>query len=1040
MKVGVKLRLLLIFVVVSIFLLTAYLRSAISSETQKLLESKLTETREKEAPRILNLNTAYLKNYIVDYTLWDQMRDFALGKKNNAWADEEIKSALSNYRVDYIWVLDSNARMIYHYKASEKEPSSALHIAETALKADLSVNRNKSFFVKHHHNLAEVFAGGITHTSDKDRIQRPAGYLLIGRKVDSEYIDNLKSLSPEINFSLVDFSGIREEQVNAKKGEISYSIPIKGFDNAVLGAFNVSRSYPVLSKYQSYLSKYLLIFIGFILALGFIFFLLSEKLFLRPLKYISQAFRQANAGVLNSYFNKNDEFGSLSNLMNSFFTQNKELALEIETRKKSEAELVKALAEKDTAQTEKSKVEELLEQQQAILQLNTQNADLCFTDAINGIIELGAKSVKCERVGVWIYNEDVSSIRATHLYNLSKNTFEPGDVAFEADYPAYFRYLKKDEPIIANDALKHPATYEFGKDYLPEVGITSMMDIPIHSGKKVIGVVCYEHIGPKREWTENEQVFARTLANLVALNYEREQRKNAEEKLTRNHKRFEETQELAQVGSWEVNLLTREVSWSKEMYRIFDMEGVPQNEIFDKYFKKIHPDDRQKMNEALINLISKGATSSVETRLITAKGDIKYIQAIADTIKSVNGHKVITIRGAVQDITKQKQAAMAKSDFLSCMSHEIRTPINGVIGIANLLEGEELNERQKEYVKTLNFSANHLSTVVSDILDFSKIESGYMTFEKVSFNLEQNCRYVFDLFANKANEKDIVYGFVPSHTDAYSLYGDYVRLNQVLSNLISNAIKFTEKGNVVFSYDIKEETQDKVTVEFKVKDSGIGIPAANQINIFDSFTQANDGITRKYGGTGLGLTISKRLVELQGGKISLNSAPGLGSEFIVELTFDKHVYKNEINNSGDVMEKTTLTDLKGMNILVAEDNKVNAMVLTRFLKKWNANCQLAKDGEEAVKMAGEDNYDIVLMDIQMPNMDGIEATRMIRKSDNERLRNLPVVAFTADASVDTHRELLKIGFNHCITKPFNPDLLFTFLRKRSKSKLQYSSI
>jgi CheY-like chemotaxis protein len=363
------------------------------------------------------------------------------------------------------------------------------------------------------------------------------------------------------------------------------------------------------------------------------------------------------------------------------------------------------------------------------------------------------------------------------------------------------------------------------------------------------------------------------------------------------------------------------------------------------------------------------------------------------------------------------------------MSHEIRTPINGVVGIANLLMEEDLTRRQKEYVRTLNFSAQHLATVVSDILDFSKIESGHMVFEKVSFNLEKNCQYVFNLFANKAAEKNIAFNFIPAHLKAYSLYGDYVRLNQVLSNLLSNAIKFTDKGSVDFSYSIDEDSGDKVKVSFRVKDTGIGIPEENQKQIFDSFTQADETITRQYGGTGLGLTISKKLVEMQGGTISLTSARGKGSEFVVQMLFDKHVYKKDAMPVITTAEKNQNKDLNGMKILVAEDNNINAMVLTRFLTKWNIESKVAQDGSEALKMLETETFDIILMDIQMPNVDGIEATKIIRQSKNENLKNIMVVAFTADASVDNHRELLKIGFDHCMTKPFNPETLFAFLKK-----------
>jgi signal transduction histidine kinase/CheY-like chemotaxis protein len=378
-----------------------------------------------------------------------------------------------------------------------------------------------------------------------------------------------------------------------------------------------------------------------------------------------------------------------------------------------------------------------------------------------------------------------------------------------------------------------------------------------------------------------------------------------------------------------------------------------------------------------------------------------------------------------------EKAAVAKSQFLSAMSHEIRTPINGVIGIANLLMEEDLCETQKDYVTTLNFSAQHLLSLVSDILDFSKIEAGSVHFERTSFNLEKLCQHTFNLFSSKAQEKNLEYKFIPAAMDDYSLYGDATRLSQVITNLISNAIKFTEKGSVIFSYEIQNNNKDQSSIIFKVQDSGIGI-AANKIDkIFESFEQADDSVTRKYGGTGLGLTISKKIVELQGGVMKVESIPGKGSAFIFSLTFDNHVY-SDTSGYDKAVANTALKELPGMKILVAEDNAVNAMVLTRFLSKWKIESDVVNDGAKAVNMINKNDYDIILMDLQMPVMDGMEATKIIRQSTSEKVKSLNVVAFTADALVDTRNKLIEIGFDHYITKPFNPEQLFKYLEKHYK--------
>lgn len=383
---------------------------------------------------------------------------------------------------------------------------------------------------------------------------------------------------------------------------------------------------------------------------------------------------------------------------------------------------------------------------------------------------------------------------------------------------------------------------------------------------------------------------------------------------------------------------------------------------------------------------------------------------------------------AINEKLIAEQAALAKSQFLSIMSHEIRTPINGVIGIANLLMEENLSDKQKEYVSTLSFSAQHLLSLVSDILDFSKIEAGRLHLERASFNLKKLCKHTFDLFKNKAAEKNLAYTFTPASIENYSFYGDPTRLSQVVSNLIANAIKFTDKGGVAFSYEIESSNKHQSKIVFKVKDTGIGIAKDKIGKIFESFEQADESVTRKYGGTGLGLTISKKIVEMQGGGMSVESEPGKGSCFIFSVTYDHHVYTDKIQYER-TLENTARKELPGLKVLVAEDNPVNAMVLTRFLDKWKIESKVANDGAKALTLLHENEYDIVLMDLQMPNMDGMEATKMIRQSASEKIKSLNVVAFTADALVDTHNKLAEIGFNYCITKPFNPEQLFNYLQK-----------
>ncbi len=376
---------------------------------------------------------------------------------------------------------------------------------------------------------------------------------------------------------------------------------------------------------------------------------------------------------------------------------------------------------------------------------------------------------------------------------------------------------------------------------------------------------------------------------------------------------------------------------------------------------------------------------------------------------------------------KAEQSASAKTDFLSTMSHEIRTPINGVIGIINLLKEEELNSRQKEYVNILDFSSKHLLSLISDVLDFSKIETGKIEFEKNSFDLQHLCNNVYKLFKPKADEKMIALTFSSPEDNTASLYGDNIRLSQILTNLLGNAVKFTNSGSVHFGYKILSNNATQVTYEFFVKDTGIGMDDEEQRKIFDSFSQASAKINREYGGSGLGLTISKKLIEMQGGTISLVSRRNVGSTFSFVITYEKHAFVGTLPQPSS--KKLSQQNLQGLKVLVAEDNKINSFVLQKFLNKWHVDARFAVTGVEAVRFVQESDFDLILMDLQMPELDGQQATSAIRALTDPKISKIPIIALTADASVSTQELLLKNGFNHFITKPFNPDALYRILKK-----------
>ena len=375
---------------------------------------------------------------------------------------------------------------------------------------------------------------------------------------------------------------------------------------------------------------------------------------------------------------------------------------------------------------------------------------------------------------------------------------------------------------------------------------------------------------------------------------------------------------------------------------------------------------------------------------------------------------------------RAEEAALSKQQFMSTMSHEIRTPLNEVIGITNLLYQGNPSEEQMELLKTLRFSANHLLTLVNDILDYNKMEAGKIVFEKTEFDLSSMLDDIKRTYSLRANDKGIGFSIEKSNDLPSQLIGDTIRLNQILSNLLSNAMKFTLSGSVTLSASLKEIKNKKALVEFAVADTGIGIPENKLEDVFESFTQAAEDTTRKFGGTGLGLAICKRLVDLQGGKISVRSTLGKGSVFTFSI---EYAIPEATTKAADQTISDQMKGLQGKKILIAEDNKINFFVAKKFLESWGVIVTHVENGSLALDAVKAADFDLVIMDLHMPVMDGIEATRIIRSSPEERISQIPIVALTAAVMSEAHDKIENLAINDIVLKPFKPKDLYDRLVK-----------
>jgi len=372
-------------------------------------------------------------------------------------------------------------------------------------------------------------------------------------------------------------------------------------------------------------------------------------------------------------------------------------------------------------------------------------------------------------------------------------------------------------------------------------------------------------------------------------------------------------------------------------------------------------------------------------------------------------------------IEKAEKSSQVKTEFLSTMSHEIRTPLNAVIGMTNLMLMGNPRADQKENLDVLKFSANNLLAIVNDVLDFNKIESGKVIFEHIRFNLVDLMQNICGGQQLRAEEKGLAFHLkIDPNLQQKEFFGDPVRITQVLFNLVSNAIKFTKSGSIWVKAYCYEDRHNTVTVNFTVKDTGIGIEKSNLESIFEPFTQESITTTRQYGGTGLGLAIVKRLLELQGLHMNVSSKIGEGSEFSFNMEFP---VSTENSGAGAKDNIGANDGLGSLRMLIAEDNPVNVLLMKKLLAKWDIVPTIAENGERAIEMLQYGNFDIVLMDLQMPVMNGFDAAMEIRKFADSKKAGIPIIALTAAALYDLKEQILNAGMNDYVSKPFKPEEL-----------------
>jgi PAS domain S-box-containing protein len=560
------------------------------------------------------------------------------------------------------------------------------------------------------------------------------------------------------------------------------------------------------------------------------------------------------------------------------------------------------------------------------------------------------------------------------------------------------------------------------------------LGVPLKTPTETVGVLVVQHYEDSQAYSQRDVEFLTSVGGQLAMSIER---KRAEDALRENEAKFKDLFDHAPVAYHELDRDGRIVRVNLTELRLLgytaeEMVGQPAWKFI---LEKISP-------EAIKEKLSgKGSLQPFERTAICKDGALVSMLVEDQLIYDAQG-EIDGLRTTLHDITERKQieadlkqardaaieSGRLKSEFLANMSHEIRTPMNGVIGMTGLLLDTKLDDEQREFAQIICKSGDSLLTIINDILDFSKIEAGKLHFELLDFDLTQALEGTVELLAERAHEKNIkLSSFIYSDLQT-ALRGDPGRLRQVLTNLTGNALKFTERGEVLVQAEKLSESPTDVIVRFSVRDTGIGITAAAQQKLFQAFTQADGSTTRKYGGTGLGLAISKQLVELMDGQIGVNSAPGCGSTFWFTARFGKQLSLQPavaltakpapVINPGSENTKA----ISGKLLLLAEDNIVNQKVAVRQLLKLGYRADAVADGREALEALGRIPYDLVLMDCQMPEMDGYEATAEIRRREGNT-KHTPIVAMTAHALAGDRAKCLAAGMDDFVSKPVKAEEL-----------------
>ncbi len=732
------------------------------------------------------------------------------------------------------------------------------------------------------------------------------------------------------------------------------------------------------------------------------------------------------------------------------------------------------------------------------LELKRKTIDkLDYESAIQEIVTMTCSTLTTARAGIWLYNTDRTELICHALYANGRYTGARETKIKVADYPAYFAALQVEATIVANNTHTDSRTHEFSETYLFPLGITSMLDVPIWLSGNMEGILCCEHVGPMRVWTDEEINLARTVANMVTMVLEQQKRQAVQAQLRLSYRALYDATSGILIAVFNGNdnpcvFCNRALE---------EITGYTRDEFIGRDCRFLQgPETDPRTREKIRYAIMEGKGCSVEILNYRKNGESFWNELSISPVYDNDGRLTHYI-GLSNDITEQRQvkeilqrtkdaaeaANRAKSEFLANMSHEIRTPMNAILGFTEILNGFIQDGKAKHYLRSIQSSGRTLLSLINDILDFSKVEAGKLELNNNPLDLRSLILEIKIMFQKNAADKDIDFIIDIDPDVPHVLMLDDVRIRQILVNIVSNAIKFTDDGYVklkvrcVEGNDMAVEresnysgTEAKLILErllpsahvtiqspidtndsyltahdsavrlfLEIEDTGIGIPEDQLGKIFGVFEQVSNQHQIKYGGTGLGLAITKRLVEMMGGVVSVRNNMNRGCTFQVILNNVKIASSVSVMAQADFDIDIDAVQFDHASILIVDDKEENRQLITTYLEQYNFTLFEAENGNQAVEYTRRHNPDLILMDFKMPVMDGVKAATLIR--NDITLKDIPMIALTANIAL-THSGILfrtsitEKLFNSYLTKPISKSGLITELKRYLKHNLKKASI